>query len=110
MSAQCSVASSGSINLDIELPEFWDGWMLHDFRYHYQDYYENVPPLLSFAPRSELAYVDKIGHWVCDRSLCCYPHGMVKKERERLFEDVRRAYMADNPDPPLLPIIKGRQT
>ena len=48
----------------------------------------------SHLDRSELAYVDKIGHWVCDRSLCCYPHGMVKKERERLFEDVRRAYMA----------------
>lgn len=89
-------------NIDIELPEYWSGWTLHDCRYDYREFYENVPSFLSFVPRSELSYVDRIGRWVCDNGYLYKPK---RAERDQAFAVIRQKYLADNPNPPMLPVI-----
>ena len=94
-------------NIDIELPEYWRGWTLHDCGYRYREFYENAPSFIVFVPQSELSYVDRIGKSVCRRAGYGAAQESVRRSLERSFEAVRKQYLEENPGPILLPSAKN---
>lgn len=88
---------------DIELPMYWSGWKLHDYKYRYQEFYASTPHVIDVVPRPEDVYLKKIESWVC-RSLGGVPyHGPSVEVRKTIFQDVLARYRADNPEPRYLP-------
>lgn len=93
--------------IDVELPEYWAGWQLHDCRYDYRSFFRAVPPIVDFAGRSEADYVREItayvrGIWISDN-----PADEKRDVKERILNAALESYRRDNPEPPLLPQLKA---
>lgn len=90
-------------NIEVDLPDQWGGWRLHDLRHDYRSFYRAVPGVVDFVLRPESDYVGKVADWVLRISEYEGPRGMEPEERERILSDVLRRYRADNVRPRYVP-------
>jgi hypothetical protein len=91
--------------IDVEPPEYWSGWKLHDFRHDYRSFYHVVPHFIEFVGKSEAEYVREITEYVRTVSIT---NDMTSEERvaeERILDAALEGYRKDNPEPPMLPSL-----
>lgn len=70
----------------IELPSFWAGWTLTDYRRDYEGFHKATPSRSTIIAPSENHYIDSIREWVCHNDNdCAIPHGMDPSFAEKAF-------------------------
>ena len=70
----------------IELPSFWAGWTLTDYRRDYKGFHNATPSHSTIIAPSEKHYVDSIREWVCHNDVdYAIPHGMDPSFAEKAF-------------------------
>ena len=90
-------------HVDIELPDRWKGWMLHDCKHDFRRFYESIPSFVEFVPRTEMHYIKNVRERFCGNRI---RHAWMKEsEREALFDEILERYLEENSGKTLFPGI-----